>query len=324
MIARISGRWSTIALVVGAATLVALASGGTGFRFSPLRLGEDAVRLTRLGGLLAILMGGAGLLALRDRGAPKRNDPTLSSILATAGLMTVLAAASLLVPPLVTRPSPATESEASPPRATVDPEASGPPPPPSRTAPITEGRGLGVNAPEPAWGEPGRGGSEGGGSGPLGGPPPRGSPVLLGLLLAVAAWMALRARRGGGPREEIELPDLPEPWVPPGHPGPTSEPAADGPPGSQDEVVRAYHRLLDALAGLGLGRRPHEAPYEHLHRVAGESGADPGPMYRLASLYVRTLFGPSLPSDRERAGSREALARSLTGLRDADGPGGRA
>ena len=318
---RTTGRWGTIALVVGAAVVVALASGGTGFRFSPLRLGEAALRLTRVGGMLAFFLGGAGLLALRDRSARRRNDPTLSSILATAGLMAVLAAASLLVPPLVSRPSPAAESEVTPPRATLDPEAGGPPPPPSRTAPLTEGRGLGVDTPEPEWVDAGREGSGAGGSGPLGGAAPRGSPLLLGLLVAVAAWMALRARRGSGSKEEIELPELPEPWVPPDHPGEGRAAVYTGPAGGDEEVVRAYHRLLDALSRLGLGRRPHEAPYEHLRRVSRATGADPGPMNHLATLYVRTLFGPSLPGDRERAGSAEALARSLEGLRDVVGPG---
>ncbi|HSM06908.1 MAG TPA: DUF4129 domain-containing protein [Longimicrobiales bacterium] len=313
----VPGPRGTVALAVSAAALVALAAGGGGSRPPPLGTGEEATRLLRLAGLAAAVIGGGALLLLRHHRNSPRNDPTLPSILATAGLMAALATVSLLMPPVVPSraPTPAPTPAAPPEEANISPDAGGPPPPPSSTAPLTEGRGLGVNTPEPSWGVGGRGG---GLSLPTGsGPVRRGSPILLGLLIAVAVWMALRSRRGGGETEEIELPELVPPTAPPAWSGPPAggkgrTPAREG---VEDEVVRAYQRLLDALGALGLGRRPHEAPYEHLRRAERAVPMDTAPMNRLAELYVRTLFGPVPPEPEERADSAAALERSLASLR---------
>lgn len=74
-------------------------------------------------------------------------------------------------------------------------------------------------------------------------------------------------------------------------------------------VVAAYLRMDAHLAEHGFGRRPSEAPLEHLARVLDDAGIPPAPSGRLVELFERARFS-SHPVDR--AMRDEALAHLET------------
>lgn len=74
-------------------------------------------------------------------------------------------------------------------------------------------------------------------------------------------------------------------------------------PDPNTAVIGAYARLLDGLAACGAGRRDHEAPMEHLHRVLTVLRVRPEPLRRLTELFEIARFStrPLDAADRERA-----------------------
>ncbi|MEJ2677936.1 MAG: DUF4129 domain-containing protein, partial [Gemmatimonadota bacterium] len=55
-------------------------------------------------------------------------------------------------------------------------------------------------------------------------------------------------------------------------------------------------------------------PYEHLDRALGPLHVEPGPMHRLAELYVIAQFSEHPVTEAHRATAAEALEASLNGL----------
>ena len=83
--------------------------------------------------------------------------------------------------------------------------------------------------------------------------------------------------------------------------------------GRSEPAVEAYRAMLSLLSRRGLGRMPHETPYEHLARVEGRLGGAAPPARKLAEFYVETVYGGYRidPKEVERAlkGMRSALRR---------------
>jgi hypothetical protein len=77
-------------------------------------------------------------------------------------------------------------------------------------------------------------------------------------------------------------------------------------------VVAAYLRMDLTLAEHGLGRRPAEAPLEHLARVLREAGIPPVAGRRLVDLFERARFS-SHPVD---AAMRDEALAHLEAVRD--------
>ena len=61
--------------------------------------------------------------------------------------------------------------------------------------------------------------------------------------------------------------------------------------GESDPAVEAYRAMLSLLSRRGLGRMPHETPYEHMARVEGELGRAAPSARRLAQFYVERIYG---------------------------------
>lgn len=85
-------------------------------------------------------------------------------------------------------------------------------------------------------------------------------------------------------------------------------------------IVGAYARLLDALDGAGVPRRPAEAPLEYLVRALRSLDVRPEPLERLTALFNEARFSQhSLgPAARDAAfaalsAAREDLARTPAG-----------
>lgn len=311
--------------VVAASAVVAIGATGVGLLLPPAELDDGSVRVVRITGALAALAGLVALLVQRrrlrsdDRRDP---DPAAAGLVAAAMTMGLLALVALLAPPVGVGDGVGGGSASGTEGSKVNPEATStlPPPPPSKTAPVTEGFGDGGDVEEPDWQV-----SQGeGGSGLISddGGLDWGNILLLILLLAVGVAVAvtailglrgLRARR----RQEVP-PDVPlgAGDAEAGLRGSFGEVAYEGgDPGQR--ITVAYHRLLAALTAAGAPRHPHEAPHEHLRRVLGPLGVAPEPMHRLAELFVAAQFSERSITERHRAAAAEALEVSLAGLRPA-------
>ena len=310
-------------LVVAASAVVALGGNGTGVLLPAANLEEGWARVVRMGGAAAAIAGLVALLAQRTRlrsGRRHGPDPSGVGLRAAGTIMGVLAVLALLGPSV----SVEDDADTVPAGGTaINPEAPGLPPPPSTSAPLTEGftteeardYRLGpVVRPSQARARDGRSAADPGWS-----IPPRLASILLLILLLAGAAVAARAWTGRPRLEEH------------GPPPETLVAAADAEAGllasledvaeeggdPRRQVTAAYHRLLAALGAAGAPRQPPEAPHEHLHRALGPLGVRPEPMHRLTELYVRAQFSERGITERHRAAAVEALQASLDGLRAA-------
>ena len=64
----------------------------------------------------------------------------------------------------------------------------------------------------------------------------------------------------------------------------------DAEPDPRRAIVAAYARLLDGLAAAGFGRRPAEAPEEHLRRVLEQLRVPEAPLRTLVALFAEARF----------------------------------
>jgi hypothetical protein len=79
-------------------------------------------------------------------------------------------------------------------------------------------------------------------------------------------------------------------------------------------VLAAYERMEAALAGVGLARRPSDAPREYLARLEVGLGGGRAPAARLTELFERARFSPhpiGEESRREAIGALESLRTEL-------------
>ena len=316
-------------MVVGASAVVATAAAGVGLLVPPISIGTGWVRGLRYLGLAIVLVGLGGLLFDRPARRPTRGpDPTLAALLAAALLMTLLALAALLAPRTpfdmgASRPSASSRAGMG---ADGAAEGEAPPPPPPVVGAVDLSEGFapdGVELAAPSSAE-----ASGGPAAEEGSPFDWGAlsdvgdvllaALIVGLLVA-GRWM-MKRRPDREPRRE------PDPE------GLTDEKAAAAlsasldallEPGlpSREHITVAYRRLLEVLAAMGAGRAAHEAPHEHLARTLAPLGVSPGPMDRLAGLYVLAQFSARPISEAHRAEAASALSSSLEELRVRAGAG---
>jgi hypothetical protein len=133
--------------------------------------------------------------------------------------------------------------------------------------------------------------------------------VAAGAALAVIAAAASTRRRGGRPQaaplapaeaarqvlaqsaEELSM---------------TAEP--------RQAVIAAYARLLDGLRDAGAGRRPSEAPFEHVSRVLADLGVRAAPLQELTALFAEARFSTHDITEGHRSAALAALAEASADL----------
>ncbi|MET0937980.1 MAG: DUF4129 domain-containing protein [Gaiellaceae bacterium] len=129
-------------------------------------------------------------------------------------------------------------------------------------------------------------------------------PLVIGLAVLIAAAIAVviiierrRDRRGRRTLEQLE--DL----------GTAHDEAIDDlrrDPDPRRAVIAAYARMEQALTMYGFPRRPSEAPYEYLHRVARELEAE-GPVASLTELFEVAKFSEHSVDETMRGRAIDAL-----------------
>jgi uncharacterized membrane protein YidH (DUF202 family) len=87
-------------------------------------------------------------------------------------------------------------------------------------------------------------------------------------------------------------------------------------PDPRRAVIAAYARMEQALTVFGLPRKPAEAPYEYLHRVARELEAE-GPVEALTELFEVAKFSEHAVDERMRGRAIDALTAVRTEVRTA-------
>jgi Domain of unknown function (DUF4129) len=83
-------------------------------------------------------------------------------------------------------------------------------------------------------------------------------------------------------------------------------------PDPRTAVIAAYAQMEAALAGVGLSRRPDEAPREYLGRVLPDVGAQTASVERLTALFERAKFSPHTID----AAMKDEAIDALESLRD--------
>jgi hypothetical protein len=79
-------------------------------------------------------------------------------------------------------------------------------------------------------------------------------------------------------------------------------------------VIAAYARLLDGLRDVGAGRRPAEAPFEHLTRVLSGLGVREAPLRRLTALFAEARFSTHAITEDHRTAALAALDEARADL----------
>ncbi|MGH9135731.1 MAG: DUF4129 domain-containing protein [Acidimicrobiales bacterium] len=134
--------------------------------------------------------------------------------------------------------------------------------------------------------------------------------VLGGVGLALVAAVLLRYRPAPA-TEEADADD--EPMLPSDAEAglAASLEAMLSDPDPRPAIIAAYARLLEVLEDAGGGRRPEEAPHEHLHRVLSPLGVHPAPVHRLAELFVMAKFTTHDLTEADRSAAIAALEVAL-------------
>ena len=78
-------------------------------------------------------------------------------------------------------------------------------------------------------------------------------------------------------------------------------------PDARTAVVAAYARMERGLGGLGLRRRPSEAPLEYLSRALARLSVSGEAAHRLTTLFERCAFSPAPVDEAMKAEAIEAL-----------------
>lgn len=340
------GRRSSAVTALGIAALAALvgvAISGDGVLTAAAVLDGADRRAVRIGGIVAILAGVAGLWLERGRIRavdPRGGDPSAAGLRVAAGLIIALALIGLLdPPPAVDRATSSFGSGADPGMRAGD-VGGGSEPSGLTGGGESLGRGERLDLQEIEGVQ--NAGEEESGTRQMG------RRVAAGILALLAALVAARllqramgiGESGADPVEEDE-PATEGPGVAPPHDFGAELAAAlerlrasSGPPA--ERVALAYEAALVAFAAVGVGRRAEEAPHEHLRRAAATLGRAPGdaearvppggvgerirtPAHRLAGLHVAGRFGdrPLGPADGDAARSAlEAILELLRGRMD--------
>ena len=130
-------------------------------------------------------------------------------------------------------------------------------------------------------------------------------PLAIGLALlivaAIVAVVLLERRRSR--RRDVRTPEQLEQL------GKALDEAIDDlrrDPDPRRAVIAAYARMEQALTVFGLPRRPAEAPYEYLHRVARELEAE-GPVEALTELFEVAKFSDHSVDETMRGRAIDAL-----------------
>lgn len=323
---------AVVVLIVAACAVVAVGATGVGFLRPAAPLDDAWVRGIRIGGAAAALAGLVALLVQRRRlraDGDRGRDVTVAALLAAATLMGLLTLVALFAPRMAVQGGSDPGALVATEGRTINPEAppTVPPPPPSGTAPVTEGAGVGEDREEPDWRVRERAGGEGADredDGLRGSLLQRWGVILLLVLLSavvVITALALWGRRGHRRQEPP-----PERQPPGGQPEP-GPPASAGDVAYEDgdprrSVTVAYHRLMAALAAAGAPRQPQEAPHEHLRRALGSLGGHREPMRRLTELYVVAQFSERPLTEEHGAEAVQALEASLASLGGTNGSPG--
>lgn len=131
-------------------------------------------------------------------------------------------------------------------------------------------------------------------------------PVWLGVatgavLAAVAAAAAHRRRAPTAPPEPTEPAEVARQAL--------TESAADLSLTAEPRqaVIAAYARLLEGLRDAGAGRKPSEAPFEHVTRVLSDLGVRADPLHRLTALFAEARFSTHEITEAHRAAALDAL-----------------
>jgi hypothetical protein len=128
--------------------------------------------------------------------------------------------------------------------------------------------------------------------------------LLAFLALAAAAWLIREHRRTPSRHTRVaaELAVLLERTI--------ADLRAE--PDPRTAVIAAYAQMEHALAGVGLDRRPDEAPREYLGRVLPDVGAQTASVERLTRLFERAKFSPHTID----AAMKDEAIDALESLRD--------
>jgi hypothetical protein len=86
-------------------------------------------------------------------------------------------------------------------------------------------------------------------------------------------------------------------------------------PDPRRAVIAAYARLLAALDRCGLGRRPSEAPEEHLRRALAVVAVPAAPLERLVALFTEARFSDHALGQEQRDAAIDAFRAARDDLR---------
>ena len=299
-------RAAVVLPALATAVAVAFAATGAGLLLPGAAIGDTAALGLRLGGVLLAVLGVLALVTRWGRGA-RVAGRDLASVLvaATVAMAGVTAATLLFSSATLTLPEPdpleVTTTEQSGPTTTVDVAT-------TTTRPAEEnaaerGDRIDLLAVVAAL-------------------LPR---LLFAAVVALVVYALARViglttaapwRRGGPPASPAQAVPLDAGAADAALEASLDAVTAEASP--RDAISDAYAQLLAALEEAGAGRRPQEAPHEHLDRVLTPLGVRSEPLHRLAELFVLARFSQHPVTAAHRDSATGALREALADLRAAE------